>query len=57
MNCAVVGLVVNFELEQWKSVEKNAEKREILRMNYAKKLVCAVVLQRLEGLKHKKWRK
>ena len=26
-NCAVV--VVNFELEQWKSVEKNGEKREI----------------------------
>jgi len=33
-NCAVV--VVNFELKQWKSVEKNAEKREILRMNNAK---------------------
>ena len=30
-NCAVV--VVNFEQEQWKSVEKNGEKCEILRMN------------------------
>ena len=42
MNCAVV-VVVNFELEQWKSVEKNAEKSEILRMNDSKRLVCAVV--------------
>jgi len=42
VNSAVV--VVLFELEQWKkSVEKNAEKREISRTNDAKRLVCAVV--------------
>jgi len=42
------------ELEQWKSVEKNAEKREILRMNDAKSRFVQLYLQRLEGLKHKK---
>jgi len=47
----------DFELEQWKSVEKNAEKLEILRMNDAKSWFVQLYLQRLEGQKHKKWRK
>ena len=40
-------------------MEKNGEKREILRMNDAKSWVVQLYLylQRLEGLKHKKWRK
>jgi len=38
--------------ECWK--EKNAEKRE---MNDAKSWFVQLYLQRLEGLKHKKWRK
>src|SRR6218665_3267132 len=38
-NCAVV--VVNLELEQWKGVGKNGEKREILIMNYAKSWLCS----------------
>jgi len=45
------------ELEQWKSVERNGEKCEILRMNYGKIWFVQLYLQRLEGLKRNKWRK